>query len=207
MIDTEIQNSKSIYPCYEDISDFIFFNFGKNIYPDTLRNIIHEFLGKTYKTVTGVGMEYQRLEWNLLDIEINLLALKEKVDGMPTHFVFNLDEVGISEYEDSEEKKVIVPTNYPFKTAPYGISRKEKHSSALVCISMDGLFCSPQIAVQRKTVDSEIYDHIQIESAQIVHTNKGYVNSQSFRYFIQNEFIPKLREMRKRYYYNGKSVL
>lgn len=195
------------YPTYEDISDFIYFKFGKSIIPDTLRHILRDNFGDYIKTVTGKAMEENRLNININDLENNLKDLKNKIDGIPCPFVFNIDEVGVQEYADNEEKKVIVPASYPFKTAPYGISRKEKHSSCLTCISMNGMFTIPQIAVRRATVDSQLYQKIPYTSAQIVHTAKGYINSQSFKYYFETIFIPKLEELRKELNYDGNAII
>ncbi len=51
-------------------------------------------------------MEENRLNININDLENNLKDLKNKIDGIPCPFVFNIDEVGVQEYADNEEKKL-----------------------------------------------------------------------------------------------------
>ena len=84
-------------------------------------------------------MQQERLTIDLPEIENNLIDLSNKINGIPIQFVFNLDETGMVEYEDAQKKFVIVPFNYTKKTAPYPVNRSEKHSSCLVCISMEGM--------------------------------------------------------------------
>lgn len=196
-----------IYCTYEDLSDFLYFTYGKYIEPNTLSHIIHRKLGNKYKTVVGIPMQQERLTVDLPEIENNLIDLSNKINGIPIQFIFNLDETGIVEYEDAQKKFVIVPFNYPKKTAPYPVNRSEKHSSCLVCISMEGMFGIPQITVQRVTIDSEIYDHISKDVAQLVHTTEGYINTSSFKHYMQTIFIPELQKLRKKYNYNGPAIL
>lgn len=92
-----------IYPTYEEISDFIYFSFDIIIDPSTLRHYLHEKFNGLFKTATGIPLEYQRLFLNIKNLEENLKELKNKIDGVPTRFVFNLDECGVQEYADSEK--------------------------------------------------------------------------------------------------------
>jgi hypothetical protein len=51
--------------------------------------------------------------------------------------VFNLDEVGLSDWEDRKmkTKTVIVPATMPGQTIHHEISRTVKHVSVIACIS------------------------------------------------------------------------
>lgn len=61
-----------------------------------------------------------------MDIENNFNSLQDKYQGVPNHFIFNLDEMGTSEYENSRQQAVVVPISYQYSTAPYSITRSEK---------------------------------------------------------------------------------
>ena len=100
-------------------------------------------------------MEDNRLNSNIIEIEENINNLRRSIIGIPIEFLFKLDEMGVSEYEDGRSKTVIVPINYSNCTAPYPVSRKEKHCTCLACINLCKLFCSPQFTVQRCCLDSE----------------------------------------------------
>ena len=75
--------------------------------------------------------------------------------------------------------KFIVPIHYKYSTAPYPVSRTEKHATYLACINLNGLICPPQYVVQRSTIDSELYNFLDPDSIQIVNSESGFVNSQS----------------------------
>jgi hypothetical protein len=53
-------------------------------------------------------------------------------------FVFNLNKVGISDWEDRKTKKVIALAAMPGQTIHHGVSRKVKHISVIACMSAAG---------------------------------------------------------------------
>jgi hypothetical protein len=61
--------------------------------------------------------------------------LKEYVQGWRTELVFNLDEVGISDWEDRKTRNIVVPATKRGQTIHHGISRNVKHISAIACVS------------------------------------------------------------------------
>jgi hypothetical protein len=52
--------------------------------------------------------------------------------------IFNLDEVGISDWKDRKPKKVVVPIIAAAHDIHYRISRNVKHISIVTCISAGG---------------------------------------------------------------------
>jgi hypothetical protein len=54
--------------------------------------------------------EGTRLEVPRVFLDETISSLREFVQGMKAEIVFNLDEVGISDWEDRKDKKVVVPT-------------------------------------------------------------------------------------------------
>lgn len=77
----------------------------------------------------------------------------------------------------------------------------------MACISPLGIYAKPQIAVSRVTVDSEIFSRIPKDSIQIVNAISGYINTSSFKYWIESEFLLNLKELPQKYNYFGPSVL
>jgi hypothetical protein len=61
--------------------------------------------------------------------------------------VFNLDEVGISDWEDrkTKTKTVIIPATMPGQTIHHEISRTVKHISVIACIPAAGEPLTPYI--------------------------------------------------------------
>lgn len=209
LLDNEINrlHNLSIYPTVNQIAKFIYSTFNKYIYIDTIRHILSSKFAKKYKNCPGIGLEDKRFQVSIANIENNLNALHREIQGVPIKFVYNLDEMGTSEFEDSRQQTVIVPITYPYTTAPYSISRAEKHSTCLACINLDGLFGKPQYVVQRSTFDTEIYNYLDPEEIQIVHTDSGYINTESFTFWLYTNFLPELHKLRERYNYSGKAIL
>jgi hypothetical protein len=52
--------------------------------------------------------------------------------------VFNLDEVGISDWEDGNTRKILVPTTLLNQTIQHGISRTLKPISLIACVFAAG---------------------------------------------------------------------
>ena len=200
-------HEKKHFPTYDEISDLIYLKFSKHINQDTLRNYFQEDLKDEFSTCQGVAMDSDRFNATEKSIDDYYENLDSIISGIPHQFVFNLDECGNQDWADAREIRVIVPKNYDKKTAPFAISRQGKLSTVLHCIAGDGRWIKPQVVLQRKTADSEIYKYLSPTYFQFVHTPSGYVNSVSFEYWFSNVFIPELREKRSRYNYQGESIL
>jgi hypothetical protein len=54
--------------------------------------------------------------------------------GLCSELVFNLDEVGISDWEDRKTKKVIALAAMFGHTIQHGVSRNVKHISVIACL-------------------------------------------------------------------------
>jgi hypothetical protein len=56
-------------------------------------------------------MEEKRLQMSREDIESSFTRLEEAFDGVPGHFVCNMDEMGHQEWADQQEKACYVPAS------------------------------------------------------------------------------------------------
>lgn len=214
--DDEIENVKNfvkklhteskVFPTYNDVQEYIFSRFRKSLLPDTVRHLFRIKLQDEFHTVPGEPMEQKRIDAKLANIEQNLNLLSQEIIGIPSGFIFNLDEVGYEEFADAHEITVIVPANYQKATAPYPVNRR-KRTSALVCISMNGLECNPQFTVQRTTVDDELYRYVPIEKIQIVNTKNGFITTKSFLLWLQKVFLPFLHNKRLQTGYQGQCII
>lgn len=178
-----------IYPGYDDIEEFIIQRFNKTVKSDAIRHLINRNFCQLY----------------LLNENLNQLA--QKIEGVHFQFVINIDEIGNKDFVNAELKTLIVPANYPMQYAPYSVDRSVKRSSCIASISPGGIVAIPQIAVARETVYSEVYQYISSDSVSVVHTPKGFVNTDSFKYWFENQFLPGLRCLRQRFNYFGRAVI
>ena len=82
-----------------------------------------------------------------------------------------------------------------------------KHSSVLACISPCGIAAKPLFTVQRATVDSELYRTIPYHSIEVVSTDSGFLNTSSFKHWMECIFIPYLHNLREQQNYYGNAVI
>jgi hypothetical protein len=64
---------------------------------------------------------------------------------MKIELVFNFDEIGMSEWEDRKERKVIVPATMDGPTIYHRASRSVRHISIMTCITAAGEYLTPYI--------------------------------------------------------------
>jgi hypothetical protein len=79
--------------------------------------------------------------------------------------VFNLDEVGISEWKDRAPRKVIVPVSMTDQTIHHGIHRNLKHMSVICCVSAAGESLTPFVVSSQ--VNDKVIETLKIEGFQM----------------------------------------
>jgi hypothetical protein len=73
--------------------------------------------------------EEPRLQVPRIFLEKTIRSMHETLEGCPVDLVFDLDEVGISDWEDRKPKKVVVPIALAAHNIHHRISRNVKHIS------------------------------------------------------------------------------
>jgi hypothetical protein len=94
------------------------------------RGLIDCFILRHYDNLTeskSMSQEYPRLEVPRAFLDETICCLREYIQEMKTKSVINLDEVGMSEREDRDEKKVIVPKTTDGQMIHHRASRNVKH--------------------------------------------------------------------------------
>jgi hypothetical protein len=145
--------------------------------------------------------EEARLEVPHVFLEETIRCLRDRAQGMKAELVFNLDEVGISEWEDRKEKKVIVPKTMDGQTIHHRVSRNVKHISIITCISAGGESLTPYIVMLQ---DSErLRKRLMARGVRLgvdfvlTHRPKPYINGKLFLDYITHIFVPYLNELRE----------
>jgi hypothetical protein len=82
--------------------------------------------------------EEQRSQVPRAFLERTIQDLHEYVQGCGAELVFNLDEVGISDWEHRKTKKVIALAAMSRQTIHHGVSRNVKQISVITCLSAAG---------------------------------------------------------------------
>jgi hypothetical protein len=113
--------------------------------------------------------------------------------------VFNLDEIGISEWEDRCTRRVIVPSAMAGQAIFYGVHRKLKHIYVVVCISAAGKHMTPFFvsAQVNPTVESRFKsDGFRLGvDLFLKHRNKPYMSSQLFAGYISTVLLLYVDEL------------
>jgi hypothetical protein len=114
--------------------------------------------------------------------------------------VFNLADVGISDWEDCKTKTVIVPATVRGQTIHHEISRTVKHISVIACISAAGESLTPYIITSQApmVVQERLKKDGGRFSTDFVLTSnpKSYINAEIFTDYIRTVFLPNLAELR-----------
>jgi hypothetical protein len=82
--------------------------------------------------------EEPRLQVPRIFLNETIRCMNEAVQGSPADLVFNLDEVGISDWEDRKPKKVVVPIIATSHSIHHRVSRNLKHISIVTCTRANG---------------------------------------------------------------------
>jgi hypothetical protein len=144
--------------------------------------------------------ENPRLEVPQAFLDTAIECLKEHVQGACAELVFNLDEVGISEWEDRVERKVIVPRSMQGELIHHAVHRNLKHVSVVACISAAGesmtpFFVSSQ-ATPAVTTKLKCLGFRMGVDLVLKHRSKPYVSSKLFYKYLTKVFLPYIEELR-----------
>jgi hypothetical protein len=133
-------------------------------------------------------------------LERTVKDLKEHVQGCVAELVFNLDEVGILDWEDGKMKTVIVPATMRGQTIHHEISRTMKHVSVIACISAAGESLIPYIITSQ--APTSVQERLKKEGVRfgtnfVLRSNPSpYINAEIFLDSIWTVFLPILAEFR-----------
>jgi hypothetical protein len=104
----------------------IFDRFEKQMLPDTLYHVMRR--ESRIRTCLGKPMEDNRLQVTNKQLLEYFAALYSIVNGIPAHFVINMDEMGHRSDADAKDTTCFVPSTHPEATVNYPVSRVGKKS-------------------------------------------------------------------------------
>jgi hypothetical protein len=120
---------------------------------------------------------------------------------MKAELVFNLAEIGMSEWEDRQERKVIVPRTMDGQTIHHRESRSVRHISIITCITAGGESLTPYIvisqdsdAIRKRLMRPGVRLGIDFVLWQ---RSKLYVSCKLFLEYIKTIFVTYLNELRE----------
>jgi hypothetical protein len=147
----------------------------------------------------AIPQENPRLEMPRVFLEAAIDGFRDRVHNACAELIFHLDEIGVSEWEDRIERRVIVPSTMKGHRIYHTVHRNLKHISVAACISAAGehmtlcLACSQgNAAVQRK---------LKIEGFRmgvdwlLKSRHKPYMNPQLFAEYISTILLSYIDEL------------
>jgi hypothetical protein len=118
---------------------------------------------------------------------------------MKAELFSNLDEVGMSEWDDRKEKKVIVPATMNGQTRVHRASRRVRHISIITCIAAAGESLTRSIMTSRDSdaIRKGLMNRCVRPGVDFVlrHRSKPHVNSRLFLEYINTIFVLYLNEL------------
>jgi hypothetical protein len=143
--------------------------------------------------VTVAPQEKVRLEIPRCYLEECLTLIKKIVPIVPTELLFNLDETGLSEWENRRSEPFFVPTQEQESTLHYPVDRSVRHHTLFCYVTGSGnSYCPmliPPTASGRKLFDTGVSDHIDL----IIKVRQPVsVTVELFHRYITEVFFPTL---------------
>ena len=159
---------------YDDLSDYVFCYLKKDVSKESLRYIINRNSSEHFKSVIGLPMDSKRIAVEPELIDECFCELEENISKVHPYFIFNLDEVGVQDFQDAPQQYVIKQRIYYKPTASYSVERNGKRITALACITTNADWIPPLITTNRSTHDSEHYSFIPSDIFMITNQSKNF---------------------------------
>lgn len=207
-IEKKAQNNEAIGRT--ELLDYTNSVLGEAVTRGWVDSFIHRHTAGLFET-KSLPQENPRLQVPRIFLERAIECLRGHVPGSVAELVFNLDEVGISEWEDRSEKKVIVPVSMRGHKVHHGIHRNLKHISVVVCITAAGESLTPFFVSSQFTAPVEMklkQKGMRLGLDMIIRKrDRPYMNADLFLEYITKVFIPYIVELRSNEEFAGRPAI
>jgi hypothetical protein len=129
----------------------------------------------------------------------HLINMQKLVAGRVAELVFNLDEVGSSDWEDRKTRKLIIPSSVDSHTIFHPVTRRFKHMTLLVCISAGGDALCPLLITAQALPQDVCDDALRLgEDVKIVRREPPYIDEGLFQDYLSTVFVPYVVAVREK---------
>jgi hypothetical protein len=161
---------------------------------------IHCFLqrraGDVRKAIVAPG-ELPRLQVPRLYLNQYIDIIKNWIPLVPAELIYNLDESGLSDWEDAKPKPVLVPVDLGDSMIHYPVNRQIRHQTLLCCISASGDAYCPLLVSARQSVlqvfEMGVRDGIDL---RIKIAQSPYITKELFLEYLREVVIPSIESNR-----------
>jgi hypothetical protein len=155
---------------------------------------VHAFIGRhldSLQICRSIPQDDTRLTIPRENLERHIQNMRSIVEGKFAELVFNLDEVGSSDWEDRKPRKVVAPRGVSPKDVNHPVSRKFRHLTLLACVSAGGNALTPMILTSTPIRNSLWATGLrQNIDAMIRFRNPAYMTEELFHEYLLKIFIP-----------------
>jgi hypothetical protein len=141
--------------------------------------------------------EMPRLQTPRRYLEGYINLIKNYVPLVPSELIFNVDETGLSDWEERKRKPVLVTSDLATRPLHYPVDRCIRHQTLLCCISASGdAYCPLLLSANRGVLaifDKGVRENIDL---QIKIVQSPYMTRDIFLEYIRNVLVPAVEHNR-----------
>jgi hypothetical protein len=144
----------------------------------------------------STAQEEQRLQVPRAFLERTRRDLNKHVQGCVSELIFNLDEVGISDWDDCKTRRVVLPATMDVRPIHHAVSRNVKHIPVIACVSAAGESLMPYIITSHNS--PAVQEQLRQQSVRsgrefrLTSNHRPYVNAEIFLEYVRTVFLPYL---------------
>jgi hypothetical protein len=147
--------------------------------------------------ITSRPQELPCLQVPRVFLERTIDNIKQYMHGQVFELVFNLDEIGYSDWEDHCKKCVIVLMVFKGPLIHHKLTGSTRHVTTLVSVTAAGDLLPPYLVIAQK-LNQEFHSSGLVlgKYAVIVENRSPYANQQLFADYVNRVFLPFPRKVR-----------
>jgi hypothetical protein len=120
----------------------------------------------------------------------HFLMLRNAIDDVPLPLLWNMDEIGHSDWTDAHLETVCAPTDLTADQVPVPANRTGKRISLIGCICLAGSFMRPVIAIQGHTIPNDLrLLGVPESNWQICHQPSRFMDRKLFEEWFRETFL------------------
>jgi hypothetical protein len=126
-------------------------------------------------------MEKGRVDLTTKQIAEFFASLITAIDGVPAHFVLNMDETGRQNWAGRQVQTCYVPATVEEQQVHMPVCRAGKRITLIACIAADCSYLKRTVIIPRKTVDADLLSTgLTPEKLEVYKQPKGFIVTELF---------------------------
>lgn len=198
LLEIEQKAASQGYITQSEIIKWVREKYGKYLTYGWISNFLTRRSGQVIELTVG-SQEELRLQVPRIYLQRYLRLIPRVVVGKSLELIFNLEETGISDWEDRRSKKIVAPATLQGRDLHVAVSRKIKHETLLCTVSAAGDAYNPLLISSDEKI-GQLFEKLPIREnvdLSVLFKRPAYVNADIFQWYIFNKFMPVIQSERK----------